>query len=401
MRRIRGGSPHVFGCFYDYRSVCADYAAPPDLLDRLDTVVDVQKLLANSLGPCRVRACEELVLFAGGALDGGAPTHYFVKLLVDGRLKPKVQLYAQCKLGRYGEDGLVEFTELPPTPFDISMVVGPCRMDATRRDGVFSSTQLQTSREVALALSQTCLAWRLHPLVYEMSENTLLDTRVLGVGEAFILKGRSRRPPQKATAAAWPAEFDIQDPVLFGATGKTIGGAAATAAAVDPIASLVEAMGSSDDDLRSMASDGSAAEAASEGSGPEVVDDALGPPTAEAEAPPSLDELVAASAMDIAGYTTCSLPPFIDLGRVGRYTEFGGGSMAMRCYAHAKCSVTRSTRRWGRTAMLRWLLAGTWEPDATPERKEVLRAEHARLASTMLPPLVAASSAGAASSHGD
>ena len=145
---------------------------------------------------------------------------------------------------------------------------------------------------------------------------------------------------------------------------------------------------------------GSAAEAASEGSGPEVLDDAFGPPTAEAEAPPSLDELVAAAAMDIAGYITCSLGPFIELGRVGRYTEFGGGSMAMRCYAHAKCSVTRSTRRWDFTAMLRWLLAGTWEPDATPERKEVLRAEHARLASTMLAPFVAASSVGAASSSG-
>ena len=38
MIKIRGGSPSVFGCFYDHRSVCT-HAVPLGLVDRLDTFV--------------------------------------------------------------------------------------------------------------------------------------------------------------------------------------------------------------------------------------------------------------------------------------------------------------------------------------------------------------------------
>ena len=90
-------------------------------------------------------------------------------------------------------------------------------MDTVRRNRMLPSFLFQRSYEVAFELAHQWSSCTLRRLKYGMSDNTLLDMRVLEVGDAFVPKGRGRLAKPTVHEALLLAEFDVDDPVLFGA----------------------------------------------------------------------------------------------------------------------------------------------------------------------------------------
>ena len=132
-------------------------------------------------------------------------------------------------------------------------------------------------------------------------------------------------------------------------------------------------------------------------------------PIAEAAAengPENIIELCIASArVSGMGYVSCPVEPMNRIVNVGRITTFPANkplaqrSVAVKCYLHSNCSVTRLRSRFEDHHLLRWLFAGECLPHgASAAQRAAAGTRHKALSNELLT-RAAAGAGTSASSH--
>lgn len=296
------------------------------------------------------------------------------------------------------------------------------------RDGQLRSVSFSTSDDVAAELCEfEHTSWRLFELDYQIAvqNGCLLDMIVSGIRREF-------RPPEGSVRTAPKSKPFFVDPCLD----------------LDPFdigtAPLPSSSGTADADLQRIADD-SAGEsdvdglrdlpadvvmdihdvlqeahgipaAAEETEVPEFVDvglpdpgdvlaeqgdlelgedDVEQQPIAEAAAensPENMIELFIASArVSGMGYVSCPVEPMNRMVNVGRITTFPASkplpqrSVAVKCYLHSNCSVTRQRSRFEDHQLLRWLFAGECLPGgASAAQRAAAGTRHKALSNELL-----------------
>jgi hypothetical protein len=114
-------------------------------------------------------------------------------------------------------------------------------------------------------------------------------------------------------------------------------------------------------------------------------------------------EAAAAARIGVAGYISCHIPPWDTVPNPGRLTTWPESkpmaqrSVALRCYLHPGCTVTKGRSRVTDDLLLKWLFSGEVVPKtATAAFRAAKKAAHLSLFKTMvaesLGPVVASSS---------
>ena len=107
-----------------------------------------------------------------------------------------------------------------------------------------------------------------------------------------------------------------------------------------------------------------------------------------------IEEAIAASMIgELMGYVTCPKLPWSTKEPLGRVTYFPRGvaperqSMAIKCYMHSNCSVTRKRTRFTLQQIVRWLLDSHPLPavEDTPAAKRAGGVAHMARAVVLLP----------------
>ena len=77
-----------------------------------------------------------------------------------------------------------------------------------------------------------------------------------------------------------------------------------------------------------------------------------------------IELFIASATVSGMGYVSCPVEPMNRIVNVGRITTFPASkplpqrSVAVKCYLHSNCSVTRQRSRFEDHQLLRWLFAG-------------------------------------------
>ena len=163
----------MWGCVGDKKTCRA--VLPAAQASRVDDVASLLREWASSLGAEVAGLGQSLICLRGASPESGERMD-IVLLLVMERLRPsKLEFFARC-CWRDCED---PFAVLPDNfPFTVSLRIVPSRMS---RDT--ACVDFVTNEEVAKLLPVSQMAWKLHPLVWEVpDERQLLDHKVTAVG---------------------------------------------------------------------------------------------------------------------------------------------------------------------------------------------------------------------------
>ena len=102
-------------------------------------------------------------------------------------------------------------------------------------------------------------------------------------------------------------------------------------------------------------------------------------------------EAAAAARIGVAGYISCPIPPWDTVPNPGRLTTWpdhkplAQRSVAVRCYLHSGCTVTKGRSRVTDDLLLKWLFSGEVVPKtATAAYRAAKKAAHLSLFKTMM-----------------
>ena len=365
------------------------------------------------------------------------PARDFIVAAIDARFQPVAQLYAPCHvLGSEAFAGSMPRICMPSHfPFTVEICVAQPRMDwLTKRS---RSVSIVTSAELALAMAKLSSKWRMFPLVWRLPKDTdsLLQMEMVGHGEEFV-----PRPKRQVRMHVWHPELDganhfQADPMDVGGAGGGHPPPLDGAGLVDRGAGVgledsddsdledifqlgradVESMGEAPLDVApdlDVAFDAGGVAPGSPGalggvedgavgaalSGPEddraeelLADDGLEPePPLPAPMAPSVEELVANSAISPYGNVTCTLAPYSSMARVGRLTTWPVErplhlrSASMQCSLHTgsgvTCSLARARATVSDATLLKWLYMGEFLPaGASKDERRRLAVAHKAL----------------------
>jgi hypothetical protein len=335
------------------------------------------------------------------------PDTHVIVLLALRRLRPKMQVFARCRLAGTGQPEC--FETLPTLPFTIQVATRESRLNSR-----FRSLDLLTSDELALRLGSLRCSWSLFSLSWtEIVEATsLLPLRVVAIGDEFVCRPKSKRSkgpdlcslldswdgPGPSNAPAVPESHhedddnntdDDDDDGMDGVPEEIVLGAGEDLAdalreqqvADQEIAEALLAHGetvdnadsASDDDIDSLL-DGP------EGEGHDAVES--GGQVVEG----AVVEAYRSAVLDDTGYISSELEPWSHMPSVGRLTFWPKGAapdkqnVSCKCFLHVGCTTpARRRNKVSTEVFLKWLFAGACEPLCPRSRSEELAREHKRL----------------------
>jgi hypothetical protein len=439
----------MFGCFACKKNVCREHGMSDDCRSAFDHLVDRIKKWSGGLSKEARGDASQLLMFESRGL---ATPLAAIALLVNCCGSPKMQFFADCvPCSADGEVGQERVFQPPPIPFVVSIMQRVSRLGRLGFRASRKSIAISTSDEVVQVILSRHDDWSLHVLDYEMCDGrSLLLMQVVGKQpEVMVLQARPRPQTARLSADHWLLHDLPDNPFSYG-TG--IGTASAkpgigSAGVGRDDADMADRM-SEDEDFRSDHEDSEGefaglpwdvirdlAEGLAEDAIPSDLPSGAGegadePPFSEDElimgavvaaaveeeaeasggpssssSGPDRTTIIAAASQDGLGYVKCTLAPWSSVPMVGRITAWPPGkapdkqSVAIRCYMHPACSVTRKRSAYSDDQLLNWLFSNSpLEPGATTVAKRAAKDQHMQLAEVSLPKANRASSSAAASS---
>lgn len=380
---------------------------------------------------------------------GEAEALAVVALLVLCCGSPKMQFFADC--GLMQGDGLGELRIFParPPPFNLKILDRIGRLGRTGVECCRRSLAFSTSDELVRYLLSSRQEWAIFPLEYDIPDgDSLLEMHVFARGEEIVAPVRQARARASSLATLIPDVFNLGDPFSYGAAEEAPSAREVPRSADSArVAAAMEVDNESGDELdmqveheefedlepdqledmleemSEMLIDPAACpdtpnQPEEEAGNLDPVDEAAAAAVAadegdrEGQANGEHDlfaEVLASCRMDGLGYIKTDVLPWAAYTNVGRITAWPKGkppdrtNVAVRCYMHPKCSLSRKRDKVTDQDLTNWLFSVVPCP-ATATRAEVQAAcvQHMAkgISSSVVPALRPSGSGAAASSSG-
>lgn len=450
---IRGDARRtVHGCHSTVNNICLIHGVASHRVRALESLKFRLQYWYGSLSKQARTDASELLLFDSVEGDGLAVSvAVLLVLTVD---KPKGALWAHCTMQDEGVDGGKVFPQ-PTCPFKLRIMSETPRL--CRRDGLghdFRAFALATTLELSSLLLDTRPTWHIKRCNYDIgSGETLLEMEVTATTAVPDPPARAA-PVRKTAAAGLPPEIDLGDPWTYGERQCSRGAGCGVigASADEKVDEAQEPIYDSDDSfaeeaggiaepteemreemLEDLFEVGAAVAAAPlfdevETATPLVADDGDREPhealvceaaVAAAVGEEAAEEDPIAAAIRMAevgeqmGYVNTGMQPWCEKRPCGRITFWPSGNarmnqnVAIKCYMHSNCSVSRSAKNFSQEQCLRWLFdSQPLPPSSSTAEKKQAGAAHMARAATLLPRVTTGrlppnSQGGAASGSGD
>lgn len=409
---IRGGWGTLCGCLASPKNKCLVHGVPPAVRQSNELLLQRLNHWCKSLDKEALSGATELLLFEGGPSDSEVPMCWAFVLLTLSIEQPRAHIFACCG----ADDGLGDsdmFMEPQALPLRIRVNRSVARMSrCLTGQSAASAFDFMTSSELADSLAKRHPVWRIYPASYTMIGGaSLLGMEVVAKG-SLVDPPPHRQPRINVGGASLPDIFDMGDPFSFGLGG--------TPAANEP-SNMRQADADSDSDLDfaggideppddfnddcwdgaeednavpAVAGESADGEQHENLNGDECADGGedlanvveICDAAASDGGPASIEDAIAETGpISDMGYLTCAAHPWASKCPVGRITFWPSGgpelahkqNMAIRCYMHPSCSLSRARRDYDVTAVLRWLYSMEPLPaDATPAQKRAAKEQH-------------------------
>lgn len=415
----QASSRGIHGCCATIKNICLRHGIAHDRKMAIEALQYRVQYWCGRLPKDGRDGAKELLLFRSSG--GGVAELAILALLVLAFDSPKSQIWALCGLDKDFGAGEKAFSP-PACPFMAYIMADVPRL--CRRGslgGDMRAFAFATTLELLSFMVERSPSWAMERCDYSLPlRGSLL---LMEVTATSVIPGPPAKSCRRRADVSLPPEFDLGDPWSHG--HAQVASSTAASGSTFPI----------DDEVCD--SDDSFAEEAGGLAEPpqEFLDELLEEAIAEAAALPSMFaesniedvagaadagelELVEAEAVEDAleaegalegedliaeamrladvssamGYITTTIPPWCDMQPCGRLTFWPAHepperqSMAIRCYQHPRCSLSRRRGRFSVQEVLRWLFdSQPARPGASNQERQAARDAHMARGAILLP----------------
>ena len=414
--QITAGTFSLHGCHATVRNVCLLHGICKERAKSIEALAWRITHWVDNLSGEKRDGASELLCFAGHEADEEHPCCLIMCLLTLVFLSPKCQIFANC--GLRAEDGRMSGRVIAPPPafpYTVGILHEAPRLSRPGLGGDLRAISFATNLELAKFLVGTAPSWVMSHCTYTMVANeTLLH---MEVSSAEVVEPPATKVRVKKAAPVIPDVFDLGDPWAYGQSMHSEQPSAFSGDMCDSEDSLGDEVDEAPahdfvDDVVEDASEVAAVVAMAPLAVEHiaVAEAAQGTEAAAGEAAEAVDAEAVARAVtpmeealdscevgELMGYVKCNSFPWSEKRPLGRITFFpreysrDRQSMAIKCYMHSNCSVTRGATRFTERQILRWLLdSHPLLPDeATPAARRAGGEAHMRRANVLLPKVAA------------